>query len=307
MYRIELKPGEETVFRTIEEMATGIRHGLITPRARIFHSASQKWLPIEFHPHYKKAMNMPATKSGETPAIVVPSAPAPVAIFTPRPAPVPAFAPPPLAAPAVVSPVAVLPPVVYHEQVVEEIPLPAAYVSLDPPDAGRFRPIHLAIAAAVLLAGAYLALSAAAPSRRDSNAVAAYSQTPQPTNVLPATMQPVVPAPVVVAEKIDSSPPRPAAQVAARTGGPTFGPPAAPPAAPAARTRTMVTSIGASPPAPAATDSATAIEPAPSEVDLSVPSLPLGDSLAPAASTGSNAMGGILRAVSGEGVPAPRP
>ena len=33
MYRIEVKPGEETIFRTIEELATGIRNGFITPRA----------------------------------------------------------------------------------------------------------------------------------------------------------------------------------------------------------------------------------------------------------------------------------
>lgn len=298
MYRIELKPGEETVFRTIEELATGIRHGLITPKARIFHSASQKWLPIEFHPHYKKAMNMPGTKSGETPAIVVPSAPAPVV----RVAPV--VVPPVVAAPVVVSPVAVLTPIAYDLPVEEEVSLPAEHVSLDPPDAGRFRPIHLAMAAAVLLVGSYLALSAAAPSRRASNAVASYTQTPQPANVLPATMQPVVPAPVVVAEKIDSSPPKPSPSVAVRTSGPTFGPPASPPIA---RKRTIVTSIGASPPAPEAEDSTVTIEPAPTEVDLSVPSLPFGDSLAPATQTDSHAIRRILRAVSGEGAPAPRP
>jgi hypothetical protein len=46
MYRIEVRPGEEAVFRTIEELATGIRNGFVTPRARIYHAASQKWLPI---------------------------------------------------------------------------------------------------------------------------------------------------------------------------------------------------------------------------------------------------------------------
>jgi len=56
MYRIELAPGEVTVFRTIDELATGVRNGVITARARIFHNASQKWLPVEFHPHYKLAL-----------------------------------------------------------------------------------------------------------------------------------------------------------------------------------------------------------------------------------------------------------
>lgn len=63
MYRIELSPGEETVFRTIEELAVAIKRGVITPRARIYHNASNKWLPIQFHPHYKTAVSMPLTQA----------------------------------------------------------------------------------------------------------------------------------------------------------------------------------------------------------------------------------------------------
>jgi hypothetical protein len=66
MYRIELTPGEVTVFRTIEELATGVRNGLITSKARIYHSASDKWLPIEFHPHYKQALDLNAAHGGDT-------------------------------------------------------------------------------------------------------------------------------------------------------------------------------------------------------------------------------------------------
>jgi len=68
MYRIELAPGEVTVFRTIDELATGVRNGVITARARIFHSASQKWLPIEFHPHYKLALDLLAGRAIEVPS-----------------------------------------------------------------------------------------------------------------------------------------------------------------------------------------------------------------------------------------------
>ncbi len=75
MYRIEVAPGEESVFRTIEELAIGIRNGVITPRARIFHQASQKWLPIGLHPHYKKALDLPAATSG--PAAVASPTPTP--------------------------------------------------------------------------------------------------------------------------------------------------------------------------------------------------------------------------------------
>lgn len=63
MYRIELSPGEETAFRSIEELAVAIRRNVVTPRARIWHNASNKWLPIQFHPHYKLAVSMPLTQA----------------------------------------------------------------------------------------------------------------------------------------------------------------------------------------------------------------------------------------------------
>jgi hypothetical protein len=63
MYRIELSPGEETAFRTIEELAVAIRRNVVTSRARIYHNASSKWLPIQFHPHYKIAVSMPLTQA----------------------------------------------------------------------------------------------------------------------------------------------------------------------------------------------------------------------------------------------------
>jgi hypothetical protein len=61
MYRVELSPGEETAFRSIEELAVAIKRGVVTSRARIWHSVSGKWLPIEFHPHYKIAASMQLT------------------------------------------------------------------------------------------------------------------------------------------------------------------------------------------------------------------------------------------------------
>jgi hypothetical protein len=70
MYRIELGPDDIGVFRSVEEMATAIKSGVITPRARIYHQASDRWLPIEFHPHYKKALEIATAPSA-------PEAPAP--------------------------------------------------------------------------------------------------------------------------------------------------------------------------------------------------------------------------------------
>jgi hypothetical protein len=63
MYRIELSPGEETAFRSIEELAVAIRRNVVTSRARIYHNATSKWLPIQFHPHYKIALSMPLTQA----------------------------------------------------------------------------------------------------------------------------------------------------------------------------------------------------------------------------------------------------
>ena len=109
MYRIELAPGEETVFRTIEELAVAVRNGLVTTRCRIYHNASQKWLPIEFHPHYKKALSLPAARvaeaaaprtSGhpprlETLSFAVAARPTPEPVAAPTPEPVAAPTPEP--------------------------------------------------------------------------------------------------------------------------------------------------------------------------------------------------------------------
>lgn len=134
MYRIELAPGEVTVFRTIDELATGVRNGVITARARIFHSASQKWLPIEFHPHYKLALELLAGRAIEVPSpkavdgprfdnIVTPTAPSQpspaganlpyIALDEPpaAPEPAPSVASPPFTPPDASSPPSTPPPV----------------------------------------------------------------------------------------------------------------------------------------------------------------------------------------------------
>jgi hypothetical protein len=91
MYRIELAPGEEALFRNMDELAKGIHSGVIGPHARIWHGASNKWLPIDFHPHYKIAKERPAPLAAAPKPVVEPRAPQPVA------APAPA-APTPVAA-----------------------------------------------------------------------------------------------------------------------------------------------------------------------------------------------------------------
>jgi hypothetical protein len=122
MYRIEVAPGEETVFRTLEELAVGIRNGLVTPRARIYHNASQKWLPIGLHPHYKKAMELPAASSAhpKTPTPVPTKAPSKPRVES-HPAELPAE---PKPAPASKLPDPVMSPVVAMQQeVLRDLPV----------------------------------------------------------------------------------------------------------------------------------------------------------------------------------------
>ncbi len=98
MYRIELAPGEEALFRNMDELAKGIHSGVIGPHARIWHAASNKWLPIDFHPHYKIAKERPAPLAAAPKPIVEPRSAAPIQTRMPAP-PVPP-APTPAAAPA---------------------------------------------------------------------------------------------------------------------------------------------------------------------------------------------------------------
>jgi hypothetical protein len=107
MYRIELAPGEETVFRTIDELAVAVRNGVVTSRARIYHNASQKWLPIEFHPHYKHALELPPIRP-DAPAARTPERAEPLSFAVARPSEREAsIVAPVLAAPRVEAPDAV--------------------------------------------------------------------------------------------------------------------------------------------------------------------------------------------------------
>ena len=97
MYRIELAPGEEALFKSIDEMAAGIANGVISSKARIWHQTSAKWLPIEFHPHYKIALTKgPQTTLRadyrEAPSVAGPAAASTPPIFDQAPRPL--FEPP---------------------------------------------------------------------------------------------------------------------------------------------------------------------------------------------------------------------
>jgi hypothetical protein len=303
MYRIEVAPGEEAVFRTIEELATAIRNGLVTTRSRIYHNASQKWLPIEFHPHYKKAL---ASLERPKPFAGVPAAgaPAPAAVSHPEPAPtavsavaVPAqpAAPrraipfgsaelpyiqvelPKITYPEVKSPA----PVDVHE---ERLPVARRRVS-------GGRPVMYAAALAILGLGGYLAASGASPASvvaepapvaveeplPDGDAESAPEQTQRDETVT----QPAVTQTPLPASEITSAPPRvgPPSQAWSSSAG-------------------AVTPIRAAPAPVPGRSPEPAIDPPPAALDLALPSLPAADSLALApAQRDSTAIKRILRAV----------
>ena len=54
MYLVDLGLGEETLFRSGDELAEAIRRGIVGERSRIYHRARATWLPITVHPEYRR-------------------------------------------------------------------------------------------------------------------------------------------------------------------------------------------------------------------------------------------------------------
>lgn len=313
MYRIEVSPGEETVFRTIEELATGIRNGVITSRSRVYHGASAKWLPIEFHPHYKKAADLAA----HPPSATEPSRPtpaptpaqrhsAPVAVVEPPPEPVVQ----PISSPAISNePELVLPKISYPEVPQDEPASEAQPLFRSRRKMGR-RPLMLAAAVAVVAVGARFMLAAAPPASEPELPTATLGSSPvhvpEPKPVAPPVPKPVAkpaPAPAPAA----SSPPKPVEPMRpvepVRPLRPTVPGPAFAPALPST---SVPVKPAARPPAsakviPSSVDSASTIEPAPAQIDLSLPgAVPSTDSISLVSkSADSNAIRRILKAVAG--------
>jgi|tagenome__1003787_1003787.scaffolds.fasta_scaffold18449305_1 hypothetical protein len=54
MYLVDLGLGEETLFRSGDELAEAIRRGIVGEQSRIYHRARATWLPITAHPEYRR-------------------------------------------------------------------------------------------------------------------------------------------------------------------------------------------------------------------------------------------------------------
>ena len=332
MYRIELAPGEVTVFRTIEELATGVRNGVITSRARIYHGASEKWLPIEFHPHYKRVIETPAGQPVEipprapaerprseraalkdvlptqAPAVVMAHAPAATPIyFEQEPEPTqPEQEPEPISGgdPADAAESAILPvttsPVLQLPKITYPLITPAEEPVSDRSSQGERtrRPLHLAGLGLALALGGYLVVSAFSPARG--------AATPADVAPAAATAPRPVPRPAARPEPARLPPKLPPTSSVPARSAPL--PPASSGFAAALDPRANVPAVvppqssGAGAP-----DSGLVIAPAAIDVDLTAPPLPGADSLdAQSRHRDSSAIKRILRAVGGTEA-APRP
>jgi hypothetical protein len=245
MYRIEVASGEETVFRTIEELAVGIRNGLVTPRCRIYHNASQKWLPIGLHPHYKKAMELPAASAHPSAPTPVPSTPRikpreAVPAFEPKPAPEPkpTAAPAPRVPTPTVSAVVAMQQEVLRDLPVVEIPEPLPWArrpapadSVAPapePAPAPVMPIAQAVQAQPSATVTYRPLVEPGP---EPEPVQPEPVQPEPVTAEPVTAEPVAsepvasepamqePAPLAKAEPLEEMHARPTARRSRRGGG----------------------------------------------------------------------------------------
>lgn len=269
MYRIELSPGEETVFRSIEELAVAIKRGVITPRARIWHNASSKWLPIGFHPHYKAAVSMPLSQA----ALVAGPPVKPLSTLNLK-QPVDSEPPAPVLSSVPAAPVRLPtapPEPVRKKRTRNEQP---AEEKRSRRQSKPRRQLRIALVGALLIGGAQWVLSAPLFSRTDAPALLHVQRRLVPAPANTAAMIPVI-----------TTAPAP-------SGTASFG---------SVPVQPVTAAPKPEPPRPIESAATSQIEPVPSTIDVSVPAVPKADSLSSKMvdSTNKKALKGILRAVSG--------
>ena len=288
MYRIELSPGEETAFRSIEELAVAVRRGVVTTRARIWHNATGKWLPIQFHPHYKIAASMQLTS-----ADLVAGAPLkPLELMTlgelmdppPTPArPVAEFQPPPRQSRAAE-------PEPRAEQKLERKVEAKREPKRRKKAAERSRTtragraMHIALGGALLIACAHLVFSAALAARAEDTAMVPRSHrrlVTTPTSTI-AQGRPETTA----ANVLPTLPALPRPRVRSNTVSSVLG----------SQSEAATPTLTAFQPEPEA-----AIQPAPSAADIAAPAPLSGEPLTKniVDSTGKKTLKGILRTIGG--------
>jgi hypothetical protein len=58
-FLVEIRPGRELLYRTTWALREAMRSGEITPDSRIFHRATDQWVPITEHPEYRRFLTEP--------------------------------------------------------------------------------------------------------------------------------------------------------------------------------------------------------------------------------------------------------
>ncbi|HWA17292.1 MAG TPA: hypothetical protein VG817_12725 [Gemmatimonadales bacterium] len=61
MFRLRYASGEEAIFRSVEELALGLRSGIIGTDTYVLDSTAHVWQPLSHHPAYQQATTLAAT------------------------------------------------------------------------------------------------------------------------------------------------------------------------------------------------------------------------------------------------------
>jgi hypothetical protein len=64
MFLVEAGSGMNKGYATASELGAAIRRGELGPQARIYHRATDRWLPLTVHPEYRKAAAEREERSG---------------------------------------------------------------------------------------------------------------------------------------------------------------------------------------------------------------------------------------------------
>ena len=96
MYRIRFPTGEESVYRTIDELASSVISGMVGPSCEVFHNSGARWLPVTAHPEVKALL---LTRSAPRPKLELAPTPPPPTSSLPQAKPATPPAPPRISGP----------------------------------------------------------------------------------------------------------------------------------------------------------------------------------------------------------------
>ncbi len=54
MFLVEVRPGKEELFRSVDDLAAAIRRDEVDAHSRIYHRTTARWISITLHPIYQR-------------------------------------------------------------------------------------------------------------------------------------------------------------------------------------------------------------------------------------------------------------